>query len=36
MTTFLIGLGVGVLLGTVGYKVVPVLVDKLRGVTEKL
>lgn len=36
MTLFLIGLGSGVLLGAVGYKVVPVLVNKLKGLTERL
>jgi hypothetical protein len=36
MSLFLIGLGLGVLLGAVGYKVVPVLVNKLTGKAEEL
>jgi len=36
MTAFLIGLGLGVLLGAIGYKVVPVLVEKLTGTAKKL
>jgi hypothetical protein len=36
MTAFLLGRGIGVLLGAVGYKVVPVLVRKLTGKAEEL
>lgn len=31
MTIFLIGLGLGVALGAVGYKLIPALVNKIRG-----
>lgn len=36
MTIFLVGLGLGVTLGVVGYRLIPALVNKLRGKIENI
>ena len=36
MTSLLIGLGVGFVVGLISYKLVPVLINKLKGEADKL